>query len=946
MPELTLIQEMARWAEPVTAWMLTYALHSTLLLAAAWCLGRALGERRLALQETAWKVALVGGLLTASLQVGLAVEPLAGTVALAQGGAAGVATSTSEPTATVGLTRDDGATLPAPQSIRDAAPMAATATAAQPAAMMARTADGAAADAAPAGARPLWPLAAAGVWLSVALLGLAALGLAYIRLYRCLADRRGVTDGALPALFGRLLQRAGLRPASAARRRSGVRLTASARLPVPIAWGVARREVSLPEEVVEDLSPYHQESILAHEISHLRRHDPAWLALSRGLETALFFQPLNRVARHRLQEIAEYRCDDAAVALTGRPVELARCLTEVATWRLSSASRALVPGLLLPGHLVPGMTTPEDSPGRRGSALAARVRRILDDSRSQAETLPKAVLPAAGALLLAVALVAPGVTGQERAPQPPTAPEAPAAEPAPAVPATPEAAPTPSAVPGAAPEAAPAPAAPPSPSQPTATAPPLPEAQPSPGALPKPATAPAPAAVPSLETAPSLETVPSLETLPAPSRLPAPGAAPLPSPPSPPKALAPVPRATGGTAPRLFPLPSAPAASAPMVSPTPLPRLARLDRAEAPRPDGDRRRQRSVGRAPASDGEREIDRMVLAEGEERARVAQRLEVERDALRSAAEAVVERLDAEAGSAPREEPIDRRLDELNTSFDRVIGLLDGDAAPRRADLRDALVRAFEARDRLQAELERAHEGLARQRSAEHHQRSREERQRVEEEARRAMERAGREAERRALAAEEAMRAAELAMADKSERIERETERQAAEMAQRAEEVEQARAEMQRRMTREHREVERRLEAAAEAQARARAHESLGRERARLEALTEAEVRQIEMESRRVAEESAHIAATSAELRRLNAEMERERQVLRRELRRVAGEVEGMSDETRQRVSRELRRQLADLDEEMGELDEEVGELNEELGELHEERQEAREELDEEP
>ena len=37
-----------------------------------------------------------------------------------------------------------------------------------------------------------------------------------------------------------------------------------------------------------------------------------WLLLARALDSLFFVQPLNRVARRKLQEIAEYRCDDCA----------------------------------------------------------------------------------------------------------------------------------------------------------------------------------------------------------------------------------------------------------------------------------------------------------------------------------------------------------------------------------------------------------------------------------------------------------------------------------------------------------------------------------------------------------------------------------------------------------------------------------------------------------
>ncbi|HEX9186867.1 MAG TPA: hypothetical protein VGB87_07340, partial [Vicinamibacteria bacterium] len=68
--------------EPVLRWLLTYLVHSTVLLAAAWIRGAALRERRLVLQEAVLRAALLGGFVTAGLQVGLDLRPVAGALAV------------------------------------------------------------------------------------------------------------------------------------------------------------------------------------------------------------------------------------------------------------------------------------------------------------------------------------------------------------------------------------------------------------------------------------------------------------------------------------------------------------------------------------------------------------------------------------------------------------------------------------------------------------------------------------------------------------------------------------------------------------------------------------------------------------------------------------------------------------------------------------------------
>jgi hypothetical protein len=67
------------WAaiSPVAvAWLLTYAIHSTLLSGLAWLITRYVRSHRL--KDLLWKTALVGGILTATLQVFWGVKPLTG----------------------------------------------------------------------------------------------------------------------------------------------------------------------------------------------------------------------------------------------------------------------------------------------------------------------------------------------------------------------------------------------------------------------------------------------------------------------------------------------------------------------------------------------------------------------------------------------------------------------------------------------------------------------------------------------------------------------------------------------------------------------------------------------------------------------------------------------------------------------------------------------------
>ena len=90
---------------------------------------------------------------------------------------------------------------------------------------------------------------------------------------------------------------------------------------------MAGRHIVLPERFFEELDPEQQRAALAHELAHVARRDPEWRIAVEILERVLFFQPLNRLARARLCDSAEFLCDEWAVQQTQSPLALARCLS-------------------------------------------------------------------------------------------------------------------------------------------------------------------------------------------------------------------------------------------------------------------------------------------------------------------------------------------------------------------------------------------------------------------------------------------------------------------------------------------------------------------------------------------------------------------------------------------------------------------------------------------
>ena len=318
------------------AWLLTYLIHSTVLLGVAWLVTRR-GRLEPAASDLLWKVALLASLVTGTIQSRLELStPAAVTLPVAT---LPQAAPLNQPAAPAIDARNPGVQPP----VREAA-----------------------------GARvsraPSLPLVVVLLWGVIAL----ASSLYYVArrliLVGRLADRRAVRDGPLAATLAELQRTAGYR------RR--VHLTMARTISSPVALGLS--EICVPELALSELGAEQQRSMLAHELAHLARHDSLWLAGASLIERCFFFQPLNRLARRELETTAEYLSDEWATRKTGSAVALAKCLATVAEWIQASPLGVPVAGLaerrsflvsriarLLEGRL------PSSPASRRGWAVAA-----------------------------------------------------------------------------------------------------------------------------------------------------------------------------------------------------------------------------------------------------------------------------------------------------------------------------------------------------------------------------------------------------------------------------------------------------------------------------------------------------------------------------------------------------------------------------------------------
>ena len=339
-------------------WLLSYAVQSTLLLLAAWLL--ASRSRSHLVRETLWKAALVGGFVTATAQLALGIRPFAGRVVVAAAAPAPRVSTPDLPDAapvTAGLTRSQSAP-PAPTPLSSV-----------------QASNAAHAFTTPSLIVPLW--------LSLAAVLLLVYLLRRMLLARRIAHRRPVMTHPLAELLRSISSEAGIR--------RPIRLTVSPRLASPIALGSS--EIAVPEAALTELDPDQQRGMLAHELAHLERRDPAWLVLVALVERIAFFQPLNRLARRRIQESAEYLCDEWAVRSTGSGVFLAKCLAKVAEWMDTRPSAVPVAGM-----------------AEERSHLVARVRRLLEGEPFPVGPRRGTVALLAGVGVLGMTLAAPAIS--------------------------------------------------------------------------------------------------------------------------------------------------------------------------------------------------------------------------------------------------------------------------------------------------------------------------------------------------------------------------------------------------------------------------------------------------------------------------------------------------------------------------------------------------------
>ena len=260
------------------ALLLTYAMHSTLLIGGVWLIIRLVKPRSPELREMLWKTALLGGVLTALASWLLPLPHWGNVLRLALPGAF---EHVLEALPESGAVLNESGIIVTTEERPDALAQTAVAD-------TGFDWTGAAQAALP---WLFW------CWLGLSAAGFFRLACAWRRLL--LLQQQGVlvSDGDLPRATRRLLRGFGLD--------RQVEIWMVPGLQGPMVAGLRRWRLFLPEGFFSRLNEAEREAVLAHELAHLARGDGWWLLAGRVISCLFSIQPLSVVSCGHLRAEAE-----------------------------------------------------------------------------------------------------------------------------------------------------------------------------------------------------------------------------------------------------------------------------------------------------------------------------------------------------------------------------------------------------------------------------------------------------------------------------------------------------------------------------------------------------------------------------------------------------------------------------------------------------------------
>jgi len=166
------------------------------------------------------------------------------------------------------------------------------------------------------------PFVAFSVWLGGVVSGCVLLAIRWSRTSRLRQRCLVVTDASALKVFHRIVQDVGVRRPPP--------LHQSDEVDSPLLLGVIRPRIVIPRSMLTaDAASLWM--MLAHELTHFRRHDTRWAMLPMLTRLLFWFHPLVVLAERELDAWREIACDDAAIAAGDASIpDYARMLINVA----------------------------------------------------------------------------------------------------------------------------------------------------------------------------------------------------------------------------------------------------------------------------------------------------------------------------------------------------------------------------------------------------------------------------------------------------------------------------------------------------------------------------------------------------------------------------------------------------------------------------------------
>jgi beta-lactamase regulating signal transducer with metallopeptidase domain len=108
-----------------------------------------------------------------------------------------------------------------------------------------------------------------------------------------------------------------------------VQVKVSSMVSLPMIMGVLKPVILIPACLVSGFSQQQLETILAHELAHLKRHDFLLNGLQSVLDVIYFFHPAMWLLSAQIRKERENCCDDMALEVSGSKLLLAKTLVQL-----------------------------------------------------------------------------------------------------------------------------------------------------------------------------------------------------------------------------------------------------------------------------------------------------------------------------------------------------------------------------------------------------------------------------------------------------------------------------------------------------------------------------------------------------------------------------------------------------------------------------------------